>query len=142
MKKRMRIVLTLFLAIMVLLPACTMQPTVESPPGVISSGDAVYYVIKIPAGKDVEDYFRLKGDLDQTAVAVENTRGIMVVTHCGVVGGGRVMWKTGHNGIILYFPETYPHSQIKNAMGLYAIGHYDRAMTIETAREYIPVLRP
>ena len=118
----------------------------ELPSGVRSVGEDNYcYIIKLPDGKSVSDYFTLVGG--KGTVCVSETDVLSYDNYLGTVyyqsvsEGGWVGYGKSQTGCVVYIPSDFPENRVTHACSMLAT-NASNYMTIEEARAYIQWLKP
>lgn len=131
----------LCIAIVVCFTACTE----DDPRGVRSSGSGnQYYVIKLPDGKKVTDYFTLTGP-EGTVVGMSTdmssySENLGTIYNRQATEGGWVAYNKDQSGIIIYMPAGFPENAVAITCAQLAINP-NEYMTIEEAKQYIDWLK-
>lgn len=108
--------------------------------GVCKEGEQEYYVISLPEGCSVDNYFNTKGEEGTISIVVcppgELDGIVKNVKYSNVVEGGCVAYI---GTCVAYIPYECGPQKIKTVCGLIA-NEPDDCMTIEMAKEYISFL--
>lgn len=137
MKKTIIICLLVALLIMMVL-GCGQK---ESLPGVIERENGNWYIVKLPAGKTVTDYFALTGQ--NGTIHVTNMGHMDINESMGNVNYSQVNeggWIFYCGDVFMYVPTQISEFALA-ASGATLIRNSDNYLLIEDAKQYIPFLK-
>lgn len=133
-----RIVVTMLVVIALLITGCG---TKKLPDGVIRDDSGDWYIVKMPASKDVKDYFTLTGEIGYVHGTnlgqMDRNESLGGANYARVEEGG---WVAYRDDLFLYIPYDISAGQAKMACATLVLNQ-DNYMTFEEAKEYIEYLK-
>lgn len=112
----------------------------NQPSGVIQNESGDWYIVKLPSGKTVSDYFTLQGASGTVVMqnfSQKENNGIMGVAYYNRVKEGG--WVVFGDGVFMYIPYAISEAQARSACNTLILNS-DNTMTLEQAKQYISFL--
>lgn len=133
-----RIIVTVLVVIALLITGCGAE---KVPDGVIREDSGDWYVVKMPLGKDVKNYFTLTGEVGYVHGTnlgqMDRNESLGGASYARVEEGG---WVVFGDDLFMYIPYQISEGQAKMACAT-LIMNKDSYMTLSEAKEYIEFLK-
>ena len=133
-----RIIVTMLVAIALMITGCG---TTKLPDGVIRDDSGDWYIVKMPTGVKVDNYFTLSGEIGYVHGTnlgqMDRNENLGGANYVRVEEGG---WIVYSGDLFLYIPYQISDGRAKMACATLLLNQ-ENYMTIEEAKEYIEFLK-